>query len=169
MSQTLHQAFQSLLNLPKANQDHFIRHFARLEAPERVVVMKKHRTMIHRLKNGNVSNPIEELSYGALLMAIAEYKNERQKISRDNFEGMDLEEIGKLADFEAEIQKAKHKRPAPKTEAVMKHWGTVKRLNDKGYSLPTIAGTLEDKYGIKVSVPQLSRIVKMMKTLQNGT
>lgn len=167
MSQTFSQAFKAMLNMPKINQDSYFRHLARLEAPERIAVMQKHRSWIHKLKYSDLDHPIEEISYGALIIAIEEYKQECSKISRNNFEDLSLEKIGEVTELAAKIQMAKHKRPSPKTEAVLKYWGTVLHLQNKGYGLQTICHLLEDKYDVKVSKAQLSRISTMMKTFQN--
>lgn len=166
MSSSLSDNVKSLLNLPKSNQDQIFRHFARLEKPERIAVLEKHRQMLYRLKNEKLPYPIAEISYVALIFAIVYYREERKKLSKQNYDGLSLEEIGELTTYEAKIYQARNERPSPKTEEVMKYWGTVVYLKNKGFSFATIAGVLEDRHNVKVSVPTLSRNWNRMKRIE---
>lgn len=157
---------KGLLNLPKSNQDQIFRHFARLEKPERITVLEKHRTMLFHLKNEKLPYPITEISYVALLFAIVHYREERKKLAKHNYDGLSLEEIGELTAYEAKIYQAKHERSSPKTEDVMKYWGTVVFLKNKGFSYSNIAGVLEDRHDVKVSSSTLCRAWKRMQELE---
>jgi hypothetical protein len=165
MSNTLADDVQALLSLPKVNQDQIFKQFANLEKPERIAVMEKHRTMVYKLKNLNLPQPIAEVSYVALAVSIIQYKEERKKIAKKNYDGLSLEEIGELNDFEAEIYQAKHERPSPQTEAVMKYWGTITRMKKKRVPVPTILHMLEDKYGVVVSRSTLYRAWNTMENM----
>lgn len=166
MSQSMADNVKGLLNMPKSNQDQIFRHFARLEKPERITVLEKHRQMIYNLKSWNLPYSITEISYVALLYAIVHYREERKKISKQNYDGLSLEEIGELSTYEAKIYQAKHERPSPKTEDVMKYWGTVVYLKNKGFSFSNIAGVLEDRHNVKVSSATLCRVWKRMEELE---
>lgn len=166
MSTTIADNVKALLNMPKANQDQIFRHFARLEKPERIAVLEKHRKMLYYLRNEKLPYPITEISYVALLYAIVHYREERKKLSKQNYDGLSLEEIGELTEYEAKIYQAKHERPAPKTEDIMKYWGTVVYLKNKGFSFKNISGVLEDRHDVKVSVATLSRVWKRMEELE---
>jgi hypothetical protein len=166
MSKTLADDVQGLLNLPKATQDQIFKQFANLEKPERIAVLEKHRIMLFRLKNLHLPQSITDLSYVSLIFAIIQYKEERKKIAKQNYEGLSLEEIGELNDFEGQIYKAKNERPCPQTETVMKYWGTVVRLKNQGFGFRDIAGILEDKYGVTVSFSTVARAWKRMKNLE---
>jgi hypothetical protein len=166
MSSSLAENVKGLLNLPKSNQDQIFRHFARLEKPERITVLDKHRSMLYHLKNEKLHYPITEISYVALLFAIVHYREERKKIAKQNYDGLSLEEIGELTEYEAKIYQAKHERPSPKTEDVMKYWGTVVYLKNKGFSFSNIAGVLEDRHDVKVSSATLCRAWKRMQELE---
>ncbi|MDD3597779.1 hypothetical protein [Sulfuricurvum sp.] len=157
---------KGLLNMPKSNQDQIFRHFARLEKPERITVLEKHRVMLFHLKNEKLPYPITEISYVALLFAIVHYREERKKLAKHNYDGLSLEEIGELTAYEAKIYQAKHERPSPKTEDVMKYWGTVVYLKNKGFSFSNIAGVLEDRHDVKVSSATLCRTWKRMHELE---
>lgn len=157
---------KGLLNMPKFNQDQIFRHFARLEKPERITVLEKHRAMLFHLKNEKLPYPITEISYVALLFAIVHYREERKKLAKHNYDGLSLEEIGELTAYEAKIYQAKHERPSPKTEDVMKYWGTVVYLKNKGFSFSNIAGVLEDRHDVKVSSATLCRTWKRMQELE---
>jgi hypothetical protein len=167
MSQSMADNIKGLLNTPKANQDQIFRHFARLEKPERITVMEKHRQMIYNLKSWNLPYSITELSYVALLFAIVHYREERKKIAKQNYDGLSLEEIGELTEYEARIYQAKHERPSPKTKDLMNKWGTVIYLKNKGFSFGNISGILEDKYGMKVSIATIKRSWDRMKNLES--
>jgi hypothetical protein len=166
MSSSLAENVKGLLNLPKSNQDQIFRHFAKLEKPERITVLDKHRSMLYHLKNEKLPYPITEISYVALLFAIVHYREERKRIAKQNYDGLSLEEIGELTVYEAKIYQAKHERPSPKTEDVMKYWGTVVYLKNKGFSFSNIAGVLEDRHDVKVSSATLCRAWKRMQELE---
>jgi hypothetical protein len=133
-------------------QSALIRFLARLDIDTRLLVFKQHRKILFMFRDMRIDGSIEMFSYVAFLLAVKQVYADQQKIKSLNFEGMTLDEIRDLSIQKAELfLNKKFTRNKPKREQLLRHWGTIKVLREKGLSFRDISLYLDKNNKLNIA------------------
>ena len=111
------------------DQSFFMRYQTRMSIRLRAVVMKKHKTLIHKVRSKWPGYPMEEVSYAAMILAIKAVYAEKEQIVKLDFSDLSLVEIRNVTVRKVQLHIDKvFVRDRPKQEELLGVFGEIKML-----------------------------------------
>jgi len=132
-----------------------------------LLVMQRHRITLHMLLQKYRNEfELEEISYSALILAIKSIYIEEQKISKNNFKDMTLEEIKDISIRKAScFLERKTQRKKSKRDKLLVYWSTVKTLRTREASFRDISSFLKKYNKFEVSHSTIFELWKELETI----
>jgi hypothetical protein len=143
----------NLDRLTKTNakdQSFLLRYYSRLPIEFRVLMMQRHRKLLHTIKSSNTDVPIETISYAAMILSIKTLYSEEKKLSQKRFDDMSMEEIADLSLLHMKKFENRQPSPSPKRDKLIGYWAEVKQLKQMGKGFRYISNYLLTKRKFKV-------------------
>jgi hypothetical protein len=143
---------EKLSKINLAMQSTLVRFLASAGIDTRLLVFKQHRKILFMYRDMGIDGSIEMFSYVSFLLAIKQVYADQQNIKSLNFDGMTLDEIKDLSVQKAELfLNERFKRNKPKREELLRHWGTIKLLREKGFSFRDVSDYLNKNNKLKIA------------------
>ena len=147
MNLEVHKQIESITKFTIEMQNQQLRIFARLQAEERLVIMKLQKSLFYGLRQKNNEVPLDLLSYASLVLAIKQH--------HDDFDEVDK----KLVAIKKRVT-----RKARSREKLLCYWALIKTLrNDKQLSFREISRYLQKYHKFEVAH---STIYELWKELE---
>lgn len=147
------------------DQSKHINYFSRCPLGIRLGIFEEHRNIFPRLREKyKVEASFSDISYCALILAIAYTRAIEKKLTQKSFETLSIDEIRDLSSIRAITFKQKTTRGSQKHEKLMGYWAIVRTLRlDHGYSYERVSLYLKKKHRFSVAP---STIMKKWKELE---
>lgn len=122
----------------------------------------KHKTVLYKLKQTytGISPPI--LSYCALLIVLAVYKNNQEMLQQKNFNDLSTEEILNLSMQRITLFKQSKKRRKQKYDLVLDHWSLIETLVAQNISFRDISEYLKKYHRLEISYSTIYQVYKKL-------
>ena len=135
----------------------------KLPLETRLEYFVKHKTVLYKLKQiyTKISPPI--LSYCALLVVLAVYKNNQEMLQQKNFNDLSMEEILNLSLQRITLFKQSKQRRKLKYDLVLDHWSLIETLVSEGVSFRGISDYLKKYHRLHISYSTIYLIYKKIK------
>lgn len=139
-----------LIKINPEDQSFLIRYWARLPLEYRIAMTKRHRKLLHKIKEQNPDIGLEILSYAALILALKSIYSEEKKLTQKRFDEMSMDEIADLSLLKIKKFDNRLPSPTPKRDKLIHYWAVVKVLRNQKKSFRNIAKYLKAEYRFEV-------------------
>lgn len=159
---------EKVTKIPEKKQRQLLFLLAKAPTEMRLERFEKHKTVLYRLKQTYVEISPSILSYCALLLVLAMYKNNQEMLQQKNFNDMSMEEILNLSLQRITLFKQSKQRRKQKYDFMLDHWSLIETLVAQEIGYRGISEYLKKYHRFDISYSTIYLIYKQIKGIHHG-
>ena len=154
---------EQITKTSEKQQSQLLLGLSKLPTKIRLELFEEHKTVFYKLKQTYVEISPPILSYCALLVVLAAYKNNQEMLQQKNFNDLSMEEILNLSLQRITLFKQSKQRRKLKYDLVLDHWSLIETLVSEGVSFRGISDYLKKYHRLHISYSTIYLIYKKIK------